>query len=401
MKCFLSALIVGGSAMDRYDDVNYRRTITNYDDEGKPSKYTVKAPSVADKLHRMMSGHKVLDEAEIKFLQEVGDREEVEEFMRAVPMGKKAPNMKKFDLTAPSFEVSVNTEGGLILDEALNRIIQYNRPNEPNKYISIAGTYRKLNPETEEGQEAIEDLWATENNMIQREMSSDGAKKFQFGRDTGILPKLKDHVYQNEVSGLYLIRNPIDYYTNSTYKVTRQVVQVHHDVNGERYWDDVDQADEAIKAIREALLAKGKPMYAKHRAMRSKGRTYRLVESSYYPCFDTNSWVIVRKAAEHPPLARCLGKPDPELIRPEMDECKFHQKALFPIKSRSEPPLTNWLAGSNKELVKIVKIGALKKKSQKKACLPEGWEAKQDHNGRTFYVDHNNKTTQWNPPSLK
>lgn len=32
--------------------------------------------------------------------------------------------------------------------------------------------------------------------------------------------------------------------------------------------------------------------------------------------------------------------------------------------------------------------------------LPEGWEEKVDDNGRTFYIDHINRTTQWErPPS--
>jgi len=30
--------------------------------------------------------------------------------------------------------------------------------------------------------------------------------------------------------------------------------------------------------------------------------------------------------------------------------------------------------------------------------LPAGWEAKKDHNGRVFYVNHNTRTTHWKPP---
>jgi len=30
--------------------------------------------------------------------------------------------------------------------------------------------------------------------------------------------------------------------------------------------------------------------------------------------------------------------------------------------------------------------------------LPSGWEAKQERNGRVFYVDHNTRTTHWKPP---
>lgn len=31
--------------------------------------------------------------------------------------------------------------------------------------------------------------------------------------------------------------------------------------------------------------------------------------------------------------------------------------------------------------------------------LPPGWEERQDANGRTYYVNHNEKTTQWEPPT--
>lgn len=30
--------------------------------------------------------------------------------------------------------------------------------------------------------------------------------------------------------------------------------------------------------------------------------------------------------------------------------------------------------------------------------LPEGWEARKDVNGRTYYVDHKNKVTTWDHP---
>ena len=36
---------------------------------------------------------------------------------------------------------------------------------------------------------------------------------------------------------------------------------------------------------------------------------------------------------------------------------------------------------------------------EKEAALPRGWETKMDRNGTVFYVDHNTKTTQWNPPT--
>lgn len=32
--------------------------------------------------------------------------------------------------------------------------------------------------------------------------------------------------------------------------------------------------------------------------------------------------------------------------------------------------------------------------------LPPGWEEKVDNLGRTYYVNHNNRTTQWHRPSL-
>ncbi|KAL0163148.1 hypothetical protein M9458_042544, partial [Cirrhinus mrigala] len=31
--------------------------------------------------------------------------------------------------------------------------------------------------------------------------------------------------------------------------------------------------------------------------------------------------------------------------------------------------------------------------------LPPGWEEKVDNLGRTYYVNHNNRTTQWKRPS--
>ena len=31
--------------------------------------------------------------------------------------------------------------------------------------------------------------------------------------------------------------------------------------------------------------------------------------------------------------------------------------------------------------------------------LPQGWEERQDANGRTFYVDHINRRTQWERPT--
>ncbi|CAF4872032.1 unnamed protein product, partial [Rotaria socialis] len=31
--------------------------------------------------------------------------------------------------------------------------------------------------------------------------------------------------------------------------------------------------------------------------------------------------------------------------------------------------------------------------------LPRGWEARKDAAGRTYYVDHNTRTTTWHHPS--
>ena len=33
------------------------------------------------------------------------------------------------------------------------------------------------------------------------------------------------------------------------------------------------------------------------------------------------------------------------------------------------------------------------------AVLPRGWERKVDLNGNVFYVDHNTRTTHWDPPT--
>ena len=34
------------------------------------------------------------------------------------------------------------------------------------------------------------------------------------------------------------------------------------------------------------------------------------------------------------------------------------------------------------------------------APLPEGWEERQDSQGRAFYVNHNTRTTQWHRPHV-
>jgi len=37
--------------------------------------------------------------------------------------------------------------------------------------------------------------------------------------------------------------------------------------------------------------------------------------------------------------------------------------------------------------------------TSERAQLPPGWEQRQDPQGRTYYVDHNTRITQWNPPT--
>ncbi|KAK2721195.1 hypothetical protein QYM36_003463, partial [Artemia franciscana] len=37
---------------------------------------------------------------------------------------------------------------------------------------------------------------------------------------------------------------------------------------------------------------------------------------------------------------------------------------------------------------------------EERTPLPSGWEERLDNNGRTYYVDHNTRTTQWDRPTL-
>ncbi|CAH3196619.1 unnamed protein product, partial [Porites evermanni] len=37
--------------------------------------------------------------------------------------------------------------------------------------------------------------------------------------------------------------------------------------------------------------------------------------------------------------------------------------------------------------------------SRSQEPLPEGWEERQDANGRTFYIDHSTRTTAWVRPT--
>ncbi|VDK85175.1 unnamed protein product [Cylicostephanus goldi] len=36
---------------------------------------------------------------------------------------------------------------------------------------------------------------------------------------------------------------------------------------------------------------------------------------------------------------------------------------------------------------------------QVNSSIPEGWEEREDANGRTFYVNHRERTTHWERPS--
>ena len=44
-------------------------------------------------------------------------------------------------------------------------------------------------------------------------------------------------------------------------------------------------------------------------------------------------------------------------------------------------------------------MAALPEEEDDDQPLPDRWEARQDANGRTFYVDHSNRHTQWHRPT--
>jgi E3 ubiquitin-protein ligase NEDD4 len=46
-----------------------------------------------------------------------------------------------------------------------------------------------------------------------------------------------------------------------------------------------------------------------------------------------------------------------------------------------------------------ISVAALPEEEDDDQPLPEGWEARQDANGRTFYVDHTNRHTRWQRPT--
>ena len=45
-------------------------------------------------------------------------------------------------------------------------------------------------------------------------------------------------------------------------------------------------------------------------------------------------------------------------------------------------------------------MAVLPEEEEDEQPLPEGWEGRQDANGRTFYVDHINRHTQWYRPTV-
>ena len=49
-------------------------------------------------------------------------------------------------------------------------------------------------------------------------------------------------------------------------------------------------------------------------------------------------------------------------------------------------------------LIKSVRVGV---EDDGKLVLLKGWEARRDAKGRIFYVDHNNRRTQWETPIVK
>lgn len=48
----------------------------------------------------------------------------------------------------------------------------------------------------------------------------------------------------------------------------------------------------------------------------------------------------------------------------------------------------------------VEELGAIDSIGGVASLLPSGWEERQDANGRTFYVNHETRSTQWEHPSL-
>lgn len=44
-------------------------------------------------------------------------------------------------------------------------------------------------------------------------------------------------------------------------------------------------------------------------------------------------------------------------------------------------------------------IASLQQPESNEEPLPDGWEERQDERGRTFYVNHSTRRTQWERPS--
>ena len=51
--------------------------------------------------------------------------------------------------------------------------------------------------------------------------------------------------------------------------------------------------------------------------------------------------------------------------------------------------------------VGLIKSVRVEVEDDGKLVLPKGWEARRDAKGRIFYVDHNNRRTQWERPIVK
>ena len=68
----------------------------------------------------------------------------------------------------------------------------------------------------------------------------------------------------------------------------------------------------------------------------------------------------------------------------------FKTLSHFPLCHYSIPPSVS---------LSLQSVAALPEEEDDDQPLPEGWEARQDANGRTFYVDHTNRHTRWQRPT--
>ena len=65
-------------------------------------------------------------------------------------------------------------------------------------------------------------------------------------------------------------------------------------------------------------------------------------------------------------------------------------KLIFNLHTDSDRPRLQTAHGSRK------KLGPFEYNPDR---LPAGWERREDDKGRTYYVDHNTRTTSWKRPS--